>query len=259
MSTADGVSCGAVGTLETRFGGVTDFRLRQVHTEEHAHRRPSLVVGVSGALSIESRGGSAGVLAIGAMYVLPAGLPHRERVGPRPARCLLLTDARPAWDRLTSRRVAGRAVGLLAARLAEALDLGDVAGAEATASELIALAELESARRSASGHRLDWVGGIAACLDQRFPRLPSLAALAGEAGVSREHLSRVFRRTTGLTVGQYVRRRRVLEGASRLRERRADLSEVANACGFADQSHFTREFRRHFGTTPRRYRDSHVP
>jgi AraC-like DNA-binding protein len=33
------------------------------------------------------------------------------------------------------------------------------------------------------------------------------------------------------------------------------LSDVALSCGFADQSHFTREFRRQFGRTPREYRE----
>ena len=32
------------------------------------------------------------------------------------------------------------------------------------------------------------------------------------------------------------------------------LVDVAIACGFADQSHFTREFKREFGRTPRDYR-----
>jgi AraC-like DNA-binding protein len=33
------------------------------------------------------------------------------------------------------------------------------------------------------------------------------------------------------------------------------LSEIALNCGFADQSHFSREFRRQFGRTPRDYRE----
>ena len=33
------------------------------------------------------------------------------------------------------------------------------------------------------------------------------------------------------------------------------LADVALSCGFVDQSHFTREFRRHFGRTPREYRE----
>jgi AraC family transcriptional regulator len=33
------------------------------------------------------------------------------------------------------------------------------------------------------------------------------------------------------------------------------LAEIAAGAGFADQSHFTRIFRRHVGTTPARYRE----
>jgi len=36
------------------------------------------------------------------------------------------------------------------------------------------------------------------------------------------------------------------------------LADVVLSCGFSDQSHFTREFRRHFGRTPREYRDHYV-
>ena len=36
------------------------------------------------------------------------------------------------------------------------------------------------------------------------------------------------------------------------------LAEVAIGCGFSDQSHFTREFRRHFGRTPREYREHYA-
>jgi AraC-like DNA-binding protein len=33
------------------------------------------------------------------------------------------------------------------------------------------------------------------------------------------------------------------------------LADIALTCGFADQSHFSREFRRQFGRTPRAYRE----
>ena len=36
------------------------------------------------------------------------------------------------------------------------------------------------------------------------------------------------------------------------------LAEIASGCGFSDQSHFTREFRRHFGRTPRDYREHYA-
>jgi AraC-like DNA-binding protein len=39
---------------------------------------------------------------------------------------------------------------------------------------------------------------------------------------------------------------------------RQSMAEVALGCGFSDQSHFTREFRRHFGRTPRDYREHYA-
>jgi AraC-like DNA-binding protein len=44
-------------------------------------------------------------------------------------------------------------------------------------------------------------------------------------------------------------------GGSRARPRREPLAEIAASAGFADQSHFTRVFRRQVGTTPARYRE----
>ena len=82
-------------------------------------------------------------------------------------------------------------------------------------------------------------------LRERTPRSPSLTELAAEAGVHPGHLARAFRQRFGLTVCQYSRSLRLEWAASQLAGD-ATLVEVALQAGFADQSHFTREFRRHF-------------
>ena len=135
--------------------------------------------------------------------------------------------------------------------LSEATSTDDRLGACATAHELVATTRVGVADEKARSGKPGWVALVAEYLNDCYRSPPSLAELAREAGVSPEHLARVFRGVTGLTVGQFVRLRRVLEGAERLREPRADLSDVAYSCGYSDQSHFTREFRRHLGTTPR--------
>jgi AraC family transcriptional regulator len=48
---------------------------------------------------------------------------------------------------------------------------------------------------------------------------------------------------------------RIERGKARLRERSATVSQIATELGFADQSHFTRTFRRLVGTSPRRFAD----
>jgi len=68
------------------------------------------------------------------------------------------------------------------------------------------------------------------------------------------HFSRVFRTSFGESPLQYVAKRR-LERAKRLMlSTNSPLSEIALDCGFADQAHFSRQFRRIAGDTPRAWR-----
>lgn len=81
-----------------------------------------------------------------------------------------------------------------------------------------------------------------------------LAELARLAQVHPSYLARTFRTLHGCTIGQYTRTLRVRRASEMLRSSRLPLSQVALACGFADQSHFTRVFRRVIGVTPAAYR-----
>jgi AraC-like DNA-binding protein len=80
----------------------------------------------------------------------------------------------------------------------------------------------------------------------------SLRELAAEAGLSKYHLIRAFRRRFGLTPYAYFLERRV-ERARQLFDRGGRPAAVAGACGFTDQSHLTRHFKRIVGVTPGEY------
>jgi AraC family transcriptional regulator len=82
----------------------------------------------------------------------------------------------------------------------------------------------------------------------------SLEHLAAVAHMSPYHFARLFKNSTGLPPHQYVIARRVERAKELLRERdRPPLAEVATEVGFADQSHFTRHFKRLVGVTPRQF------
>jgi AraC-like DNA-binding protein len=66
---------------------------------------------------------------------------------------------------------------------------------------------------------------------------------------------RKFRDSFHLTPQKYLRRLRIRMASRALVFTGQSLAEVAIGCGFSDQSHFTREFRHHFGRTPREYRE----
>jgi AraC family transcriptional regulator len=64
--------------------------------------------------------------------------------------------------------------------------------------------------------------------------------LARECGLSIRHFSRAFRQSTGVAPHQWLLQRRLDAARQLLRDRRLSPCEVALACGFSDQSHFTR-------------------
>ena len=82
----------------------------------------------------------------------------------------------------------------------------------------------------------------------------SINAIANAVGIHPVHLARTFRRQYHSTIGDYIRRLRVEYSAERLASSPESLSEVALDAGFADQSHFSRSFRRIMGVTPGEFR-----
>ncbi|GGK91705.1 AraC family transcriptional regulator [Mangrovihabitans endophyticus] len=74
-------------------------------------------------------------------------------------------------------------------------------------------------------------------------------AVAARLGVSRRHLEKSLHRHVGLTPGAVARVAR-FQRAVGLLARRTGLAGTAAACGYADQSHFTRDVRRMAGVTP---------
>jgi AraC family transcriptional regulator len=81
-----------------------------------------------------------------------------------------------------------------------------------------------------------------------------LDELARAAGLSTFHFARMFRRSTGQTPQGFVLHRRIDRARRLLTESRLSLAEIALACGFSGQSHFTARFRAMTGLTPGQYR-----
>ena len=91
---------------------------------------------------------------------------------------------------------------------------------------------------------------VLAHLDQDI----SLDALAQQIGFSPYHFARLFRQITGESPHQFVLRQRIEKACHLLKTTDMPLAHIALESGFANQSHFTRIFKRHLGLTPRAYR-----
>ena len=86
-------------------------------------------------------------------------------------------------------------------------------------------------------------------LRSRFNEDITVEVLAREAGLSRVHLTRAFARQFGVPPHIYLNAVRI-ERAQAGMLAGLGLAEVAAACGFADQSHFSRRFKGSVGLSP---------
>ncbi|MEW4452041.1 AraC family transcriptional regulator [Bremerella sp. JC817] len=78
--------------------------------------------------------------------------------------------------------------------------------------------------------------------------------LAEIAEVNPNYLSRLFHNSTGVTIKQYLLTLRIEHAKQLLRGDDVAIADVATQCGFSLHSHFSQEFRRQVGVSPRAYR-----
>lgn len=158
--------------------------------------------------------------------------------------------------------------GALAALFKRAMAAVPQAGETLRAEELLAqLVARILLRHGEAGARTDTLGSRAGdrmervrdYLHAHYAEDVTVEDLACVAGLSRAHLTRAFTRQFGVPPHLYL-------NAVRLRQAQAamlagqPLAEAALACGFADQSHFTRRFKGAVGTSPARWlRQMSVP
>jgi len=89
----------------------------------------------------------------------------------------------------------------------------------------------------------------------RHPTTPwSLKTLAGEFGVTREHLSRVFTDRVGESPSVFLSRVRLQMAAQLLKETDLSIQDIARQTGFVSARSFANQFRQFHGATPLAWR-----
>ncbi len=99
-----------------------------------------------------------------------------------------------------------------------------------------------------------WLNKARDLIRSNFRSTITVSFIASAVGVHPVHLAQTFRKYFSSTIGDYVRSLRVEFACDQLSSTDFSLSEIASAAGFADQSHFTRTFKRITGVSPSHYR-----
>lgn len=98
---------------------------------------------------------------------------------------------------------------------------------------------------------------IIICLDYIYDNLHtkiSLDELAETVGLSPSYLSRLFRREVGLTISEYIMKKRLEAAENMLKYSDHSCIDISTYLCFSSESHFIQTFRKHTGYTPKSYR-----
>lgn len=197
------------------------------------------------------------------LHYKPRGFPHTTSTGPNGVRMFLLGIRDRALEGLEA---AGRdrpQVVSEGARAARALTgFLSIAGSKAQQKGVprCAIRQLWDCLKNRSDQlvrgRPSWITEVHERIRTEGTQRHTLARLAGEFRVHPVYLARTFRSHYGIPIGSLRRRSRTDRAIVRLRSNGASLAGIASELGYADQSHFTREFKRETGWTPARFKDA---
>jgi len=109
--------------------------------------------------------------------------------------------------------------------------------------------------RTGLADRRDAVGAVRKIFEIiKAGRICSLQDLSTELHLSRSHLQHLFKRETGLSLGQMLIEHKLLIAAELLRNSKLRIKQIACAVGYEHTSSFVRAFERRFKLPPQTYR-----
>lgn len=82
----------------------------------------------------------------------------------------------------------------------------------------------------------------------------TLEDLAENTFLSKYHFHRIFNEATGVSVMEYIRRRRLIHAAERLTGTSDGITDIAMEYQFDSLDGFSRAFKRYYGISPGKYR-----
>ncbi|PHM32231.1 helix-turn-helix domain-containing protein [Xenorhabdus szentirmaii] len=105
-------------------------------------------------------------------------------------------------------------------------------------------------------NHLALVCALSKWIENHLGRVIHLEELAAYSGYSLWHMQKIFKEVTGISLGKYIRQRRLAGAVSLLRNSSLPIFDIALDFGFGSQSHFTYMFRKKYGITPYDFRQN---
>ncbi|WP_293268483.1 AraC family transcriptional regulator [Neptunomonas sp.] len=232
-----------------------DLRSYSLETKSHQHDYHQLVLPVAGNLvmSIENKEGKvfpkqAAVICAGNNHEFAASGLNTFVVADVP------TALAPQLERLPAFIPLDGALAQYVSFLHQNLLLKQAQNTSSERQMLLLLIQLLQEHFNTSlqiDHRIE---AAKSYLDHRFNEPISAATLATVANLSQRQLNELFRRHIGMTPQQYLIEKRMQQAWQLLETSTINIQQVANRVGYSNLSAFSDRFKKHFGHSPRFFR-----
>lgn len=231
-------------------------RKARTTVQEHCHDPATFIALLGGQHHWVSGQGRIKWSLPGIWYFRPPLLPHSHEACPTEIRSLGIQfslDSAPALQGLDDSLVLDHALGrTIIEDLVQNLSAADKASDHALlgAFHRLVAAYLRHARPVEDQNVRAWLASARRWLDENYLEPVQLTSCAQAVGAHPSHLARAFRAAFGVTVGDYIRDRRLEWAFDQLRSNDRKVSDIAVAAGFADHAHFSRVFKERYGQRP---------
>ena len=92
-------------------------------------------------------------------------------------------------------------------------------------------------------------------ITEHLNQLLRVDKIAAKAGINKSYLSSRFSQTEGVSIGQFIQKKRIEAAANMLKYSDTSITEISNYLWFSSQSHLGRLFKKYMGQTPKQYRE----
>lgn len=98
------------------------------------------------------------------------------------------------------------------------------------------------------------IRNIVIYINANYSRDIRLTDIANGSHVSKEHLSRLFKKETGQTITEYIAIARVNKAAEMLKSTNLSVAEISEFVGYSDNNYFVKVFKKYYKMTPSDYK-----
>jgi len=110
-------------------------------------------------------------------------------------------------------------------------------------------------RSPAPPQQVDMINDICNDISRNPGRRYGVDELAGHAGYSSDHFSRIFKSIKGISPGEFIIQSRIQAGKAFLTNSNHSIAHIAEILGYSDQFFFTRQFRNRTGQSPSQFKN----